>query len=253
MRMNGNHPAPGFQLLIVDDYEQLSQRAAFEITDAITRQPELLLCAASGATPARTYALVAQEAERAPQRFRQLRILCLDEWGGLRDDDPGSSTHQIRKQLAAPLALKDEQLFAFRGDALDPHAECSRVSEILEAQGPIDLAVLGLGQNGHLGLNEPAVSLQPHAHVAALHPASLAHSMLSHTQLTPSYGITLGMIDLMSSRRVLLLVSGAHKREVLARLVNGGIGAELPGSFLRMHANALCICDREAAADLIRS
>lgn len=252
MQTSTAHLAHGFQLLIVDDYEQLSQRAAAEIFDAVTGQPALLLGAASGATPARTYELLTTQARMQPNRFQRLRVMCLDEWGGLEAADSGSSTQQIQQQLATPLDLSAERFFAFRGDAQDPHAECARIDAILKVQGPIDIAVLGLGQNGHLGLNEPAAELQPHAHVAELHPTSRAHSMLSHTRVPPNYGLTLGIVDLMSSRRVLLMVSGAHKREVLARLVTGEISTELPGSLLRRHPNTLCLCDREAAADLIK-
>ena len=240
----------GFRLIVDDDHEGMSRRAAGWMSASLREAPDLLLCVASGATPTRAYDLFAEEGRAHPQTARGLRVLRLDEWGGLAADDPGSSEAQIRRQLADPLAVPAERYFAFSGDAPDPVAECERIRGVVETQGPIGLAVLGLGVNGHLGFNEPAAELQPHAHVAQLSQASREHSMLASARVVPQYGLTLGMADLMRSRRVLLVVSGAHKRAVLARLLRGGLTTSLPASLLRMHPDTLCLCDRTAAEGL---
>jgi galactosamine-6-phosphate isomerase len=240
----------GFRVVIAQDHEEMSRRAASELSAALATDPRLLLCAASGATPSRAYELLSQEARLRADAFRGLRVMGLDEWGGLGPEDAAGSSFQIRRQLIEPLALPADRSFTFRGDAPDPRAECARIAAILDEQGPIDVAVLGLGQNGHLGLNEPATELQPHAHVAELSPESRKHPMLASAAQAPRYGLTLGIADLLRARRVLLLVSGAHKRDVLARLVKGGITTALPGSLLRLHADTLCLCDGAAAAGL---
>ena len=242
--------AKGFQLVVEDDHEAMSRRAAAELGEALRAKPDLLVCVASGATPALAYDLFAAEGRARPDAFRRLRIIRLDEWGGLAADDPGSSEAQIHRQLAAPLGVTADRYFAFRGDAPDPVAECARMRQVVAEQGPIDVSVLGLGLNGHLGFNEPAAELQPHAHVAELSQTSREHSMLASARGVPEYGLTLGMADLMCSRRVLLVVSGAHKRDVLARMLKGGITTALPASLLRMHPDALCLCDRAAAEGL---
>lgn len=240
----------GFRLEVLGDHEAMSRRAAAELVAALRAKPDLLICVASGATPARAYDLFAEEGRKVPEAFRRLRVLRLDEWGGLAADDPGSSEAQIRRQLGEPLGVTADRYFAFRGDTQDPERECARIRDVLRAQGPIDVSVLGLGTNGHLGFNEPAAELQPHAHVAELSQASREHSMLASARKAPGYGMTMGMADLMCSRRVLLVVSGAHKRDVLGRMVTGGLTTSLPASLLRMHPDALCLCDRDAAGDL---
>jgi galactosamine-6-phosphate isomerase len=240
----------GFRLEIFEDHEAMSRRAAGVLSDALDAKPDLLVCVASGATPARAYDLFAEAGRARPDACARLRVLRLDEWGGLAADDPGSSEAQVRRQLVEPLGLPQERYFAFRGDAADPAGECARIRRVVEEQGPIDVSVLGLGVNGHLGFNEPAAELQPHAHVAELSRASRDHSMLASARTVPAYGLTLGMADLMRSRRVLLVVSGAHKREVLARMMTGGLTTSLPASFLRMHPETLCLCDRAAAEGL---
>jgi galactosamine-6-phosphate isomerase len=103
--------------------------------------------------------------------------------------------------------------------------------------------VLGLGVNGHLGFNEPGSDLQPHAHVAHLSPASLAHAMLSQTTVRPTFGLTLGMADILQSHRILLLVSGAAKREPLDRLLASPISTQFPASLLSHHASVTLLCD----------
>lgn len=242
--------ASGFRLVVDEDHGAMSRRAAAELRAAIDAKPDLLLCVASGATPTEAYDLFAAEGRAHPDAFRRLRLLRLDEWGGLAPDDPASSEAQIRRQLVEPLGVSADRYFAFRGDTADSEAECARIRTVVDQQGPIDIAVLGLGVNGHLGFNEPAEALRPHAHVAELSRASREHGMLAHARGVPTHGLTLGMADLMRARRVLLVVTGAHKRDVLARLVTGGITTALPGSFLRMHADTLCLCDRAAAEGL---
>ena len=179
-----------------------------------------------------------------------MRLLKLDEWGGLAMDDPGSCEMQLRNQLIRPLGLPDGRYFGFRSDSPNPEKECKKVRDRLAAEGPIDLCVLGLGMNGHLGMNEPAASLQPLAHIAKLTKSSLRHPMLANSPKSPKYGLTLGMAEILASREILLLVSGAKKRRPLQRLWKREITTEFPASFLWLHRNWTLLCDREAATGL---
>ena len=119
----------------------------------------------------------------------------------------------------------------------------------LEAAGPIDLCLLGLGLNGHLALNEPAESFDPFCHVATLAERSRTHPMLAETADPVRHGLTLGLGDILRARRILLMVSGAAKREPLARLAARRVTPVLPASFLWLHGDAVCLCDEDAAAD----
>ena len=112
------------------------------------------------------------------------------------------------------------------------------------------MCVLGLGSNGHLGFNEPADALHPHAHVAQLSPESLAHPMVRGTSTPLTYGLTLGMADILHSKQVLLLVSGRHKRDVLRRLLDDRtVSTRFPASFLWLHQDVTCFCDADAAGE----
>ena len=213
-------------------------------------KPTSLLCLAAGSTPTRTYELLALEGAKEPTLFQHCRIIKLDEWGGLPPGDPATCDSQLRTTLVSPLRLT-ERYVAFESNPLDPNAECARIAAWLDQNGPIDISVLGLGINGHLGFTEPAEYLQPFAHVAELSQASLAHAMLAKSAVRPTYGLTLGMADLIQSRRILLLVSGSTKRDPLQRLLGGRLSTEFPASILQVHPNMLLICDAAAYPECI--
>jgi galactosamine-6-phosphate isomerase len=227
------------------DHETVSQYAADWLINRLRARPAMLLCLATGATPMRTYALLAEHAANLPSLVEQCRILKLDEWGGLSMSDPATCEQHLRAALITPLGLS-ERYTAFDSQPRDPQLECARVAQWLQENGPIDTCVLGLGANGHLGFNEPAACLQPHAHVAQLSESSLAHAMLGEGGARPTYGLTLGMADILQSRHVLLLVTGAAKRGPVEQLLAGRITTQFPATLLHAHPRAQLLCDAAA-------
>lgn len=234
------------RFVVLPDEDALSRRAAEAVWEAARAKPDLLLCLASGATPTETYARLAG----APERLAAARFVQLDEWAGLGADEPASCAHYLERTLLAPLAVPPGRRIAFRGAAPDRAAECRRVEAALDAAGGIDLGILGLGRNGHLALNEPAESLDPFCHVATLAARSRAHPMLAGATAPVREGLTLGLANILRARRLLLLVTGAAKRDPLARIARRRVTPALPASFLWLHPAALCLCDRAAAGDL---
>ena len=223
----------------------MSRRAAEWLAERLRRKPDSLLCLATGGTPTQTYQLLAQQGASEPALFARARILKLDEWGGLAMNDRASCEHHLRSLLIGPLGLESRYI-GFQSQPADPQAECERIARWLDQNGPIDVCVLGLGVNGHLGFNEPAPALQPHAHVAQLAQTSLQHAMLGSSQGRPGFGLTLGMADLLHAREVLLLVSGPSKREPMRRLLDGLLDANFPASLLSLHPTATLLCDQAA-------
>jgi galactosamine-6-phosphate isomerase len=233
---------------ILPDHESVSRHAAEWLTNRLREQPTALVCLASGATPTRTYQLLTQHGVSEPSLFERCRILKLDEWGGVPITDAATCEQHLRKTLIEPLGLTDRYV-GFDSQPSDPAAECTRIATLLDQHGPIDTCVLGLGINGHIGFNEPAEHLQPHAHVAQLSAASLSHAMIASSATRPTYGLTLGIADLLQSRRVLLLVTGAAKREALQRLLGGHITTQFPASLLQVHRHVQLLCDAAATPD----
>jgi galactosamine-6-phosphate isomerase len=230
---------------VFPDHESLSRFAAERLAEEIRRKPDSLLCLATGKTPMRVYELLAQRRGSEPRLFDRMRVINLDEWAGLSPDDPATCGRHLREALIEPLDLADRYV-SFESQPADADAECARVATWLVQNGPIDISVLGLGVNGHLGFNEPADFFQPHAHVVRLSESSLSHTMISQCAARPASGLTLGMDDLMQSRKVYFLVTGRTKRSILREILTGRINTAVPASLLHLHQNVELLCDTDS-------
>ena len=213
----------------------MSGAAAATVIAAATANSDLLLCVATGDSPAGLYQELSREADRQPDLFRCLRVVKLDEWLGVPASDAASCEHFLRSRLLGPLAIATERFISFDPEATDPPAECARICAELARQGPIDLCILGLGKNGHVGLNEPGPSLQPHCHVAKLSEATRRHAMFQSSEARPEFGLTLGIGDIMNARKIVLLITGAGKERAIAEFLDGVVTTELPATFLWLH------------------
>lgn len=151
----------------------------------------------------------------------------------------------LQENLLQPLQITPDRYFAFESNPDIPQQECNRMQEVINKQGPIDICVLGLGRNGHIGFNEPADSLHPYCHVATLSPESMQHAMATAMHTKPTYGMTLGMRDILNAKKIILLITGNHKRQVLEQLLKQEISTQLPASFLWLHADVECLIDAE--------
>jgi galactosamine-6-phosphate isomerase len=242
-----NQP-PGKVPQIAADAEAMSRAAADYLAAEIGKLPRALLCLATGVSPARTYELLAEKQQSQPHLFDQVRLMKLDEWYGLQPTDPASCEWYLRQKLVTPLQVSPERFFGWNSRARNPQAECQRVADWLATQGRIDVCVLGLGLNGHLGFNEPANELSDRPHFARLSETSMNHSMLGAAKGSVRFGFTLGMANILQARKVILLVSGPHKAGPLRRLLTGMITPQFPASLLWLHPALTIICDRAAAS-----
>ncbi|MEM7384176.1 MAG: 6-phosphogluconolactonase [Verrucomicrobiota bacterium] len=224
-----------------------SELAASILHTAWEEKPSLLLGAATGNSPTGAYGGFVQAIGEGARNPDVLRVIKLDEWGGLPMEDPATCEIYLQNHLIGPLKLTDDRFASFRSDAESPENECRRIDKWLEREGPIDLCVLGLGLNGHLGFNEPAEALTGDSHVAALAGTSLEHSMLELTERRPSYGLTLGMGAILASKTILLLIFGQAKALPVQRMLSGGIRPGFPASFLTRHRQVICVIDEDAA------
>jgi galactosamine-6-phosphate isomerase len=228
-----------------DEYSRLSERASALVINELSTRPGLLLCAATGNSPEGLYHLLREKEPSEPALFRGLRIIQLDEWSGLPANAEGTGQLYLRRHLLDPLGIDESRYISFASDAVDPELECRRIQSKLAEEGPIDMAVLGLGRNGHLGFNEPDQQLEPHCHVARLTPVSQQHSMMAHKKGKPEYGMTLGMKDILLSRKIILIVSGKGKEGARSSLFSEKISTACPASFLWLHPHSVCLAMRD--------
>lgn len=233
------------RVLVVKDYEAMSGRAETLVVHALRRKPRLLLGVATGASPKGLYARLAKRTNTG--LFRRLRVVGLDEWLGLPRGHRGSCEHYIQEMILDPLGVPRRRYQGFRAGSPNLQAEARRLSRWLDREGPLDLAILGLGRNGHLLMNEPAPALQPQAHVARLAESTRSHTVIQGLRTPPRQGLTLGMAEVLHSRAILLLVSGRAKEAALKRALDGPVSTRCPASLLWLHPAVTVVCDRDAA------
>lgn len=182
--------------------------------------------------------------------LRGATVFLLDEFG-LPPGHPARCDGMIRRTLFDHLEGPPNRLFALDPGAADLTAECRRYEAAVEAGG-LALTVLGLGRNGHLGLNEPGSNATSRTRRVALAPETMRHAEEYGREepQQPAWGLTMGIGTILDSEQIWLLVTGAHKAAILAKALNGPIGAEVPASFLRSHPNVVVLADEDAVAEL---
>jgi galactosamine-6-phosphate isomerase len=209
-------------------------------------KPDSLVCLATGQSPLLAYREFVRLALESKANLSRVTFVKLDEWIGPPMDDPSTCEVFLQREILQPLGVRPDHYLSFFSAAPDPQAECQRINAELARRGPLDLAVLGLGRNGHLGLNEPAAELQLRAHVDRLSESTQGHAMLQSTQVPVRQGMTLGMGDLLAAHKLILLVTGAGKEAAFAELQKGTLNTACSATFLNLHSHLTCLADRQS-------
>ncbi|WP_425638482.1 6-phosphogluconolactonase [Algoriphagus yeomjeoni] len=228
------------------NYEEMSRLGAELVHAEVEINPDLLFCAASGNSPSGLYELMAEKHGDSPDFFDYMKVIKLDEWVGLTNGSVFTSEYDIQEKLLKKLGIDGDRYISFVEETQDPESECDRVQDEIDNHEGIDICILGIGINGHIALNEPAEFLQPNCHVAILHPLTLASGMIEKVGIPLSEGMTLGVGNIMSSKMVILFVTGKGKKQALDSLLEGRIRTDLPASLLWLHPNVHVIVDRKS-------
>jgi glucosamine-6-phosphate deaminase len=235
-------------LIIVEDYEALSHHGADWLVDAIRAKPDAAVVAATGNTPMGMYIDLAQLRIRGLVDTSRLHVFQLDAYLGLAPDDPRALFGWTRRSFLEPLGIAATNVVRLTGDAPDPWEACSRYEAAVREVGGFDISILGLGPNGHLGFNEPPSPPDAPTRVVHLTPESIASNARywGGEDQVPRQALTCGMDLLLAAQQTLLIVSGAHKHEVLHRAVEGPQTPEVPASYLQSASNVMVLADRAA-------
>ncbi len=232
---------------IVEDAGALAREAAAIVAGIAAQQPNALILAATGETPIGSYRELARLRERGVLETSRLRVAQLDEYLGLQQGDPRSLFGWLDRALLEPLEIDAGRVIRFATDHPDAELAPSAYDMQVEAAGGIDLAILGLGLNGHLGFNEPPSRADAPTRTVSLDPATLAsNATYWPNAVVPERAVTAGMSTILSARRVLLLVSGSRKAAILDRILRSAPDRELPASHLHDHPDTIVLADRDA-------
>lgn len=235
----------GMRLTVTDPGADFDATGAAVIADAIGAAPDAALVVATGRTPMGAYARLARD---LPARSAVgLNVFQLDEYVGVATDDLRSLAAWTRRSFVEPLGVDPGSVVWLDGLADDLEAACREYDDAVAAVGGLDLAVLGLGPNGHLGFNEPPSDPSSPTREVPLSTASLASNAAYAPALpVPRTALTAGLGVLLTARRVILLVSGSGKREIVHRALEGPVTPEVPASFLQQHPELVVVVDRDA-------
>ncbi|MGN6296882.1 MAG: glucosamine-6-phosphate deaminase [Ginsengibacter sp.] len=237
------------ELSIYDSYEKMSAEAAEKVMHVISAKRKTVLSPASGDTPKGLYAELVSMIHKNKTDISELWFIGLDEWLGMNGEDEGSCRFYLDQQLFNPLQIDKNRIVFFNGKAQFPQEECTKIDNAILALNGIDLAIVGLGMNGHVGMNEPGVSPVLHSHVAEIDPVTQQVGQKYFKEKKEiSGGLTLGIANLMEAKSVMLMVNGSKKASILKQVLEEDISEKLPASFLRNHPNFSVYADAEAAS-----
>lgn len=238
-------------IVIVKDYDELSVAAAQVIADLLRANPSSVLSLATGSTPVGAYAELVKACNRHEISFKDVITVNLDEYIGIDATDKNSYRAFMNGHLFDHVDINKDNTHIPDGRASDFDAECKRYSALLQKY-PRDLQLLGLGNNGHIGFNEPHTPFDSVTHTVELTEDTIkANSRLFEHGEVPRRAVTMGIGEIMAAKRILMLASGAKKARAVYNMVNGEVNESCPASVLRRHPNATLIVDTEAAHEII--
>lgn len=240
------------KIYVVKDYDAVSKQAAEIISDQIKEKQNSVLGLATGSSPIGIYKLLVEKYKAGVISFKEIRTVNLDEYKGLNELNENSYHYYMNDNLFSKVDINPANINIPNGMAVDDNAECARYEEVIKSLGGIDLQLLGLGENGHIGFNEPGTAFKVRTHVVDLTESTIhANSRLfERIEDVPRQAYSMGVNTIMGAKKILLVVNGAKKADALAKVINGPVSTEVPGSVLQTHPDVTIICDEEAAAKL---
>ncbi|KRF64515.1 glucosamine-6-phosphate deaminase [Bacillus sp. Soil768D1] len=242
-------------IIKVQDYKEMSQSAANIVIRKVKENSKIKLGLATGGTPKGTYDALIEDHMQNNTSYENVTSFNLDEYIGLDSNDPNSYHYYMDQSLFAHININKEQTYLPNGTADNLDKECTRFDKMIETLGGIDLQILGIGQNGHIGFNEPGTSFSSGTHVVALEESTRQANARYFDSIdeVPTHAITMGIATIMKSKEILLLISGEAKAETLKKLIHGEITEEFPASILKKHNNVTIIADQKALSGVLIS
>jgi glucosamine-6-phosphate deaminase len=242
---------PAVRLRVLPDAAALVAAAAEDVAQTVRRKPDATLLLPTGTTPLGMYRRLVEKYSSGDISFSRTTFFNLDEYLGLRPDHPASYRVYMQENFYGLVDAAPERVHVPDGSASDPQAECEKYESLIQGSGGVDLCVLGIGRNGHIGFNEPGASRGSRTRVVRLADSTRRVNATDFDGgLAPQRAISVGMRTIYESEEVLLLASGANKAQAVAAAARGEISPEVPASMLRDHPCASFLLDADAASAL---
>lgn len=234
------------RVIVCENYEEMSAQGAKIIEACITMKPDCVLGLATGSTPVGMYNILSEKYKNGEIDFKDVTSFNLDEYYPIKNDNDQSYHYFMNENLFKYVNIKKS--YIPNGETDQPEKECQEYEQKIKNEGGIDLQVLGIGQNGHIGFNEPDENLNAVTHVTGLTESTISANsrFFSSVDEVPTKALTMGMATIMNAKTIMLLASGKNKHEVVKKLCDNDITTDIPATMLKMHPDVILICDKEA-------
>ncbi|AOG60113.1 glucosamine-6-phosphate deaminase [Spiroplasma helicoides] len=240
------------KLVIVKDYNELGKITGDFILEKVKQNPNVILGLATGSSPITTYEYIIEKTKENNIDWSGVKTFNLDEYVGLTPDHEQSYRYFMEKQLFEHINIKKENTHVPNG-LWKTNEEAAQYDEEIKKAGGIDLQLLGIGQNGHIGFNEPGASFDSITSIVDLTKTTIEANSRFFEKVSdvPTKAVSMGLKSIMNSKEIILIASGANKTEAIKHLIKGEIGTEWPCTVLQNHPNVTVIVDQEAAKEAI--
>ncbi len=230
------------------DYQDMSRKAANIISAQIIMKPDCVLGLATGSTPVGTYRQLIEWYEKGDLDFSRVSTVNLDEYRGLAHTDPQSYYYFMQENLFDHVNIDKTATHVPDGTNPDAADACVKHEQIIKSLGGIDLQLLGLGNNGHIGFNEPGAAFEKETHLVDLAESTIRANARFFTSIdeVPKQAYTMGIRTIMQAKKILVVVSGESKADIVSRAFFGPVTPEVPASILQMHPDVTVVCDEAA-------
>lgn len=236
-------------IIIAKDEHEFDVMAAWEIIGQMLKKPDSVIGLSTGQTTKNMHAIVSDIYRQYPFDTSKVTLFNVDELTNLPRSYPGCCYTMIAEQIARPLNIPDERFLMPQTISDDYGAECEKFQKALEDRGGIDLQMLGLGYNGHIGINQPGTPFASETWVSPMDPV-FEERVRRETGVGPDYelgGLTLGIRTIMHARRIILIAKGGHKADMVRQMLKGPVTEDIPASVLQLHPNCTFLLDADAA------
>ena len=236
------------KIIVCKDYAEMSAKAADIVAAQVTLKPDCVLGLATGSTPEGMYACLVKKYEAGELDFSAVRSVNLDEYYPISPENDQSYRYFMNENLFDHVNIDKTRTFVPDGQAADPAAACEAYEETVAKVGPAAVQVLGIGQNGHIGFNEPDSVLEVKTHVTGLTESTIkanARFFASEADV-PTKALTMGIGTILGAKKIIILANGAAKHAAIAKMLEGKLDTSCPASMLNLHADVTVICDEAA-------
>ncbi len=239
------------QVIICENKDQIAIEAFKQVKTLLDEKPNAVLGLATGSSPIGLYKELVKAYKDNEISFKEVKTVNLDEYVGIQSTHSQSYNTFMKEHLFDHVDIKSDNTFLPNGNADDLEKECDRYEKLLENLH-VDLQVLGIGSNGHIGFNEPDTSFDSTTHVIDLAKQTLIDNarFFNHVDEVPKQAITMGISSILKAKKIILIASGKSKAKAIKAMIMGPITESVPASILQNHQDVVVIVDKEAASEV---